>query len=199
MSYVLLHKLDLSLAIGFSISTNTSKSIHHTLLFQYEAISLLFHNIPRVAQAMWSWLQILCGGKSVWFLKLHQFSLNSKLKLSLTINKGCNLLFKIYTPYPFSNFRLYHYISLLSQWLHNFFYPIYFYPQLFLVPHFFRPKFFWTQIFWAQILLPKKIWQQFLPKNISVPKFFWTQKFFWDLQFLRTQNIFNTIFSFDQN
>ena len=66
--------LRLSLAIkkvpnAFPISTNYLHSIPSTKKFQFEAISLLVHTFPRVAQAMWwvaqamwSGLRRLCGG-----------------------------------------------------------------------------------------------------------------------------------------
>ena len=66
--------LRLSLAIkkvpnAFPISTNYLHSIPSAKKFQFEAISLLVHTFPRVAQAMWwvaqamwSGLRRLCGG-----------------------------------------------------------------------------------------------------------------------------------------
>ena len=59
--------LRLSLAIkkvpnAFPISTNYLHSIPSTKKFQFEAISLLVHTFPRVAQAMWWVAQAMCSG-----------------------------------------------------------------------------------------------------------------------------------------
>ena len=72
---------------------------------QFEAISLLVHTFPRVAQAMWwvaqamwSGLRRLCGGLIENKAKLSPAKLG--LRLSLAIKEGSKCLLNIYKLFP---------------------------------------------------------------------------------------------------